>query len=183
MKKIYVLLIIFLALTGAACNLGVQASSAVPDEHSGVHQGKPGAQITLVNNQVYRLEIGVEQILVLKLMTPYSQGEMDIRVSSSEGLVVQEPTEKLSFTLEHAETYEIPVKTSAQIAGRHYVHLHIDVTVGDRKMFKSISAIVQTETASEEPRLLRGMQKAGSDENTSGDDVISLPAQEEILNR
>lgn len=181
MKRIYAWLIIFLALTGAAFNLGVQASPTGSVEVFDVHHGKPGAQVKLVNNQVYKLEADVEKTLVLKLITSYSHGEMHIRLSASEGLVLQEAAEKISFVLGQGEIYEIPLNISATIAGRHYVHLHIDVSAGNRKVFKSISAIIQAQTASEEPRLLRGAQKAGANGNNSGDEVISLPAQEEIL--
>lgn len=181
MKKIYSWLIVFLALTGVVFSFGVQVLSAVPVEVSDVHRGKPGAQVMLVDNQIYRLETGVEKTLNLNLITSYSQGEMHVRLSSSEGLELQQAAEKMSFMLEAGEVYEIPLQIFATITGRHYVHLHIDVTAGNRKMFKSISAIIQAQTASEEPRLLRGVQKAGANENNSGDEVISLPAQEEIL--
>jgi len=180
-KKIYRWLMVFLALTGTLASFGVQALSAVPIDVSAAHPGKPGAQVMLVDNQVYRLEIGVEKTLNLKLISAYSQGEMQVRISASEGLALQQAAEKISFMLEEGKVYEIPLQISAMIAGRHYVHLHIDVTVGNRKMFKSVSAIIQAQSAFEEPRLLRGAQKAGVNENNTGEEVISLPAQEKIL--
>lgn len=139
-----------------------------------VAHGKPGAQVSLLEDSLYRLEPGIDGEVVLQLAASYSDGEMSVTLNTSEGLLIVAGSPNYTFALAEGESYPIPLRLLAPNAGRYYVHLQINVNAGGRQTFKALSAIVQVgaETQRSTPQLQKRQDAR---------DVISLPAREEII--
>lgn len=138
--------------------------------------GKPGAQISLADNRVYQLEPGVETGIEITLRAPYPEGEMRVDVNASDGLAVVGDTSSYTFALGDGKTYTIPLKLLAADHGRYYVSMHIAVLQDGRETFKAISAIVQAGAEVD-----RVKASAPSGKATDSDGVVSLPAEEVII--
>lgn len=139
-------------------------------------RGKPGAQISLADNQVYHLDPGVEAGINIALIAPYSEGEMRVAVKTSDGLLILNGASNYLFTLRADKEYALPLQLFAPDAGRYYVNLHITVIQEGRETFKAISAIVQA--GSPNDRINPSVQ---SEKAAKSDGVISLPAKEVII--
>jgi hypothetical protein len=139
-------------------------------------KGKPGADVSLVDNSVRHLEPGVDAEVVLELAMPYTDGELSVTVTTSEGLLIVAGATNYTFNLGQHQTYSIPLRLIAPNPGRYYVNLQVQVYRDGRQTFRAVSAIVQVGEGTEPVRADAKQQKPGNP-----DDVIPLPAREEII--
>lgn len=135
--------------------------------------GKPGADVKLQENNVHRLEPGVDAEVTLKLVAAYDGGTMTVHLAGSEGLYILGGATSYTFPLSTMGGYNLPLRLLAAEPGRYYVHIHVMVDHHDRQLGRVLSAIVQVgeEDTSEGIR-----QKT-----TSPDGIVPLPARETII--
>lgn len=155
----------------------VEASSNKSVKSVEAPRGKPGAQISLATNEIYPLKAGVVGDMKLVLLTPYTEGQLSVTVSASEGLALVSDVTDFNFLLEADTDYVIPLKLLAQEDGRYYVHLQVNLESEGRRTFRALSAIVQVGQEDTVTKEKLKIHKAG--EATS---VILLPAEETIIN-
>lgn len=141
-------------------------------DHHKTHRGKPGAEVSLRENIVHRLEPGVDADVTLELSASYSEGDMTVTLAGSDGLHIVGGETHYTFSLSETGHYSMPLRLLATEAGRYYIHMQVAVNHQGRQTMRALSAIVQV--GSEAPSDSR--QKAGN-----ADDVIPLPAQETII--
>lgn len=141
-------------------------------DHHKTHRGKPGADVSLRENIVHRLEPGVDADVTLALAASYTEGEMTVTLIGSDGLHILDGETHYTFPLSETGHYSMPLRLLAAEAGRYYIHMQVAVNHQGRQTMRSLSAIVQV--GPEAPSDSR--QKAGN-----ADDVIPLPAQETII--
>lgn len=138
--------------------------------------GKPGAQVSFVNNEVYQLEPGVAGDLDLQLNAAYGEGEMTVSVTLDEGLALLAGATEHTFPLGQDQRYLIPMTVMGQEAGRFYVTLHISIAHAGHEAFKSIAAIVQVG-----PEAVKATERNLFEKSNHSDGVVVLPAEEEII--
>lgn len=139
-------------------------------DHPKTHRGKPGANVSLRENKVHRLEPGVAADIDLGFSASYNQGEMIVTLGTSEGLFILEGATHYVFPLSDDGDYSLPLRLMAAEPGRYYVRIQVVVDYQGRETARALSAIVQVGPDAE----LR--QKAGASE-----DVIPLSAEETII--
>lgn len=149
-----------------------QATLKHSTDHYKTHHGKPGAEVSLRENIVHRLEPGVDADVTLELVASYSEGDMTVTLAGSDGLHVVAGETHYTFSLGETGHYSMPLRLLAAEAGRYYIHMQVAVNHQGRQTMRALSAIVQV--GPEAPSDSR--QKAGS-----AGDVIPLPAQETII--
>ena len=140
------------------------------NDHHKTHRGKPGAEVSLRENPVHRLEPGVAADVDLGLSASYNLGEMTVTLNTSEGLFILEGATHYAFPLRDNGDYSLPLRLMAAEPGRYYVRIQVVVDYQGRQTTRALSAIVQVGPDTE-PR-----QKTGTSEG-----VIPLPAQETVI--
>lgn len=141
-------------------------------QHERAHR-KPGADVSLAENVVHRLEPGVAADVALALTASYKSGELVVTLNASEGLMILDGPMNHTFSMSDGETYSTPLRVMATNPGRYYIRLRATVNHEGRRTDRVLSAIVQVGPESTSDKQL---QKADS-----SDGVIPLPAEETII--
>jgi hypothetical protein len=157
---------------------------AAAKEHSASKpQPKPGAQISLVENQVYVIEPGEQANINIRLRSAQQQGQMRVTVSGSEGLNILAGATEQEFSLASDIIYELPLQLLATQPGRYYAHIKIVIDSDGRQLARVISAIVQAGKTPSTEELQKMDTRAGArtSKETGDEQLIIQPARETIL--
>jgi hypothetical protein len=158
------------AVDGGAPDTAMESKTSA---QSLMSRGKPGAPVELVEAGAFTLEPGVPSLMTLTLSAPQAEGEMQVEVSSSDGLTILSQRH-FDFSLATAD-YLIPLRVVAAAPGRYYVHLQVTIAQQGRESFRALAAIVQVGMSDLQTR---SVQKKSTSSSSSS--VILLPAQETI---
>jgi|SRR5690606_24721364 len=176
------LVLVLLFLIG--CHSGSDSPSGIsqPDiSQPGISQsipskfhitGKPGANVSIKNEQPIVLHSLGQQSIELLLHSADYPGVMSVSLSASSGVTLMDTTQPVVFSLEEKGEYRLPISLNIEQEGRHYVRLHIAVTTNGITEKRVIAAIIQV---GETHTKLQKVAPAAASE-----DVISLPAQERV---
>jgi hypothetical protein len=134
--------------------------------------GKPGANVSIKNEQPIVLNSLGQQSIELLLHSADYPGVMSVSLSASSGVTLMDTTKPVVFSLEEKGEYRLPISLNIEQKGRHYVRLHIAVTTNGITEKRVIAAIIQV---GETHTKLQKVAPAAASE-----DVISLPAQERV---
>lgn len=133
---------------------------------------KPGASVTILNEQPIILKsVGLYDLEIV-LHSPGSHGELSVNATSSKGMSITSMVDPMSFPMTDRGEYRLPISINVQHEGRHYIHLNVSVTVNEITQKRAISVILQTGTTQSK------LKKSSPPENS--DAVIELPAQESV---
>jgi len=139
-----------------------------------IKEAKPGAAIRLISNTIVSIKAKQTSQFELIFDVGDSEGLLNIKLSPTEGLDVVDTQMIQSIKLSSANTIKIPVTLHAAIDGRYYLNIQATVEKGDSLSSRNLALIVQVGAEKE---------KANVFKKASGENVISLPAQETISNK
>jgi hypothetical protein len=133
---------------------------------------KPGASVTILNQQPIILHsVGLHDLEIV-LHSPGSHGELSVAATSSKGIRITSMVNPMVFPMTEGGEYRLPISINIQHEGRHYIHLNVSVTVNNIIQKRAISVILQA------GKTQFTLQKAMPTDNS--DTVIELPAQEKV---
>lgn len=182
-KLMFFSLLLLTLLLG--CNRSAPESSAsisesgapIAKEKSTAAQfrGKPGAPVSLKNQQPIYIDTPGVIDLNLLLATAKQNGIMQVDIVAGEGIELHSTQLHFEFALVRDGIYELPLRVAIAAEGRYYINLQVRILNGDERENRAITAIVQVgvpAARSDKPRLAPAA--------TAGDEsgVIELPAQE-----
>lgn len=137
--------------------------------------GKPGAPVSLKNQQPIYIDTPGVIDLNLLLATAKQNGIMQVDIVAGEGIELHSTQLHFEFALVRDGIYELPLQVAIAAEGRYYINLQVSILNGDERENRAITAIVQVGVPAarlDKPRLAPAA--------TAGDEsgVIELPAQE-----
>lgn len=145
---------------------------------------KQGAAVSLVNSKVSLANAGVQYSIDLAINSKYNSGEMEVTVTSSEGLNIISGTTAIKETLIKGEM-TFPFEVTAEEDGRYYLYAAVKTQSNGKTSARALTLIVQVgeqeKTSKGTPaKTKKGKQVENADETTFGEPVLS-PASEEII--
>lgn len=143
-----------------------------------VKEVKPGAKVSLASENTVTLAAGNTATVDILLNAQLGDGNMHVELNPSEGLQLQGSSSSYDFTATADGQYKISTNLYTPVDGRYYLNINATITAGDVSSSRSLAVIVQVgaiPSTAESPA--RSLQKA------SGENVVSLPAQERIINQ
>lgn len=149
---------------------------AVSSQHA--KQAKPGAQVSLASANSVTLNAGSLASVDILLGAQVGDGTLHVELTPSEGLQLRGAKNSYEFTRSENGQYALKADLYAEANGRYYLNLNTTVRTGDASSFRSLALIVQVGSLPAIEDALPGLQKKAAGEN-----VISLPAQEQISNQ
>ena len=143
---------------------------AVSRKAAGTHQAKPGSLVTWVDASPIYLQPGEPSAQVLVLAVSQELGQMQVAIVDAAPLEISSQQHQWQFDLVPGGRYELPLQLSSAAPGRFYLRLKVQIRQGDQLQERQLLRVVQVGP------IQQRMQKPAA-----GDEVISLPAQETII--
>jgi hypothetical protein len=145
---------------------------------------KQGSAVSLLNSKVSLAEAGVPYLIDLAIDSKYGSGDMEIKVSASDGLSIVSGTTEINATLSKGNM-TFPFEVSATEVGRYYLYAVVKTQSNGMKSGRALTLIVQV---GEEEKSIKSTpvktKKKGANQTddapTFGAPVV-LPANEEII--
>ncbi|GGY70454.1 hypothetical protein GCM10011613_13650 [Cellvibrio zantedeschiae] len=169
-----IILLISLLLIGlSGCH--EQTSETTPGNAiNAVKKAKPGAAIKLASSPT--LFINANEIVKTELLFDVADtsGQLHLEFFPSNGLDILDTSTRASVDLQGTKPVKIPVALRALENGRYYLNIHASIDSGESVSSRSLAVILQVGPL---------LEKSTQFKKTSGEQVISLPAQETISNQ
>lgn len=149
--------------------------STVKEKRVVAYTGKPGAPVSLKNQQPYYVDAPGIIDLGLLLATAKQSGNMHVDIAAGEGVELRSSQLHYEFALTQDGTYELPLQVAIAAEGRYYINLQVSILNGDERENRAITVIVQVgvpAARSHKPKLAPATTPGGE----TG--IIELPAQE-----
>lgn len=151
--------------------------AAAASSLEGNRPAKPGAQVSLASDKLVILAADKATTIDILLSAQLEDGVMHLELNPGDGLQLRETKVSYDFVGTQAGLYPVKANLYAAAEGRYYLNLNTTISKGGESLSRSLAIIVQvgpfTAAAGE-----AAMQKMAAEE-----DVISLPAQEQIINQ
>jgi hypothetical protein len=166
-KMVLVLGFIVVALAGCQDKPMSSTAKAVAQ----VKQPKPGAAVKLISDAI--LFVNPNEILTTDIVLNIDEdvGELHLELSTSAGLALLDTPTNINLPLGQVQPVKIPVKLLATQAGRFYLNVQASITTANALSSRNLAVIVQVgETVEKSPQFKK----------PTGEQIISLPAQETI---
>jgi hypothetical protein len=201
MNNLRVKLVLGVRWLSVLCSLMVasceQSNNKITAPHSlaSVKTVKPGAAVTLGVDNLFVIGLNsVETINVVlnvgENIDAKNTAIMHVDLNPGEGLQITKGAEPRDFVLGTQTQYPITVDLKAASAGRYYLNLQVVIENGESKSMRNLAVIIQVGPSIEAKNtLLQKIDGASKEGVLSKEDVlakqkvISLPAQEEIINQ
>ena len=135
---------------------------------------KPGASISLSDQQVNLGVSGVQYAINIDLNSAYDSGQLTLSVAASDGLYIVGGDVAPVIAL-GSGIISLPYTVIAAEEGRYYIYLNVSVEKGGVVTGRALTFIVQV--GDESKSISAAAQKSSA--NTSG--VVSMPAKEVII--
>lgn len=170
--KIQVTLLIMACLFGCSGKAETEISQSIkPVVHSKAI--KPGAPIKLISAHLIAISSNEQTHIDIVFETKVSSGELMLELSPSNGLDLLDTPIRHTISLTSSTAIKIPVNLVAVAEGRYYLNIQASLNDGDSVSARNLALIVQVGPVAGKALQLK---------KTSGDSIISLPAQETISN-
>jgi hypothetical protein len=138
---------------------------------------KPGAPVILLSHDIKILNENSPSPVEIALKTEIKQGSMRVVLHPSAGLELKNENTTFYFELADKGIHTVTTNLLAATQGRYYVNLQIDIDDGEHLSSRVLAVIVQVGV------LQKVSEKFEQAVNSStADKIISLPAQEVIIN-
>lgn len=174
--KLFRLTIILFAGLISACLLACQEKSSALSQPGNavvrVKEAKPGAAIKLISSPIVFISANEPTQVDLLLNAKESTGALNLELSATDGLEVLDTQMHQKITLTPSITIKVPVKLRAITDGRYYLNIHTSIDNGSSPS-RTLALIVQVGAEGKAIQLKK----------PSGENVITLPAQETISNQ
>lgn len=163
----------------SACGSSVQGDvsaapqaqpSAVSHKASGAHQAKPGSLVAWVDASPIYIRPGEPSAQVLVLAVSQEVGQMQVAIVDTAPLEISSQQRQWQFSLTPGGRYELPLQLLSAAPGRFHLRVQVQITQGDRMQERQLLRVVQV-----------GPIQQRNQKPAAGDEVISLPAQETII--
>lgn len=132
---------------------------------------KPGASVKLISPSILTIDPNKQTSTEILFETTESSGEFIVELFAPTGLSLLNTPTQQTINLVSPGNIKIPISLLAVTNGRYYLKMHILMKKGDSIAVRNLAVIIQV---GPEP------EKAVQLKKTSGENVISLPAQETI---
>jgi hypothetical protein len=150
---------------------------------------KPGAAVTLGVDNIFVIALNSVETINIMLNVGESLDAKDatimhVDLNPSDGLQIIKGAEPRDFMLGTQAQYPITVDLKASSTGRYYLNLQVVIENGGNRSMRHLAVIIQAGPSVETKNtLLQKTDGASKEDLTSKEKVISLPAQEEIINQ
>lgn len=143
---------------------------------------KQGSAVSLVSSQVNIAASGVQYAIDLTIDSQYSSGDMQVNITTSEGLYIINGSTDVAQSLIKGNI-TLPFVVTASEEGRYYIYANVQTESNGVKSFRALTLIVQVgETKAETKVLLKQNPKQVNDESEKiFGDVVPMKADEEII--
>lgn len=153
--------------------------AAGPDTYSQpAKQAKPGAQVSLVSGNSVALAADKVASVDILLSAQVGNGTLHVKLTPGEGLQLRSAKDSYDFTPSENGQYALNTDLYAATNGRYYLNVNATIKTGEVSSFRSLALIVQVGALPAVEESSTAMQKRAMGEN-----VISLPAQEQIISQ
>lgn len=132
---------------------------------------KPGAPIRLVSDKLLRINPAEKSTLNIALSANDGAEFLWVEFLPSPGLQLLAPLHPQKVSVGANKLVSLPVVLLVDVSGRYYLNLHIRSDAEGLSNVRNLAVIIQ---AGDEPAAAMERQK------TTGDNVITMPAQETI---
>jgi len=176
-SRVNQLLLAFLvALSLFACS-GKTETIVDQTKKSFIHEkiGKPGAAIKLISPSSISAEPNQTTNIDILLEATESTGVLTIEFNQTQGLELVSSPNRQTINLPSSSPIKIPVSFVSSANGRYYLNIHATINNNDLVAVRNFAVIVEVGPQSN-PSASTSLQLKKS----SGENVISLPAQESI---
>lgn len=136
---------------------------------------KPGAAIKLISPLSISAEPNQTTNIDILLETIEATGELTIEFNLTQGLELVSSPNRQTTNLPSSSPIKIPVSFVSSANGRYYLNIHATINNNDSVAVRNFAVIVEVGPQSN-PSASMSLQLKKS----SGENVISLPAQESI---
>lgn len=96
---------------------------------------KPGASVSYMHNLKSSLEIGESVTFQLILDEAYSQGWLNVGISTKGAISLFAPDDQLRIDMSDGNSHTIDMTVSANANGRHYINVHAVTDKGEPRIF------------------------------------------------
>ena len=174
-----------LAACSASTDKVAQQESAQSHAHAehaskeGVRTVKSGADVQVRTELRETLSPGDAGAMTVTFTEGYTNGDMRITATTSEGLELLTTADATSFNMAAGDTHEWTVYFDAPVAGKHYVNFHVSVDTPIGPLSRSSAAIVQVGKASDTSAASKSAAPVETD--AGGKPIIMMQAEETIV--
>ncbi len=180
MKNVPLIVLIFCLLPTTGCQQKSKheiVSSSVNESQllTRTKTTKPGASVSLASANMITIDENKESTVVVLLKAQSTSGVIQIKLNSSEGLQVLSGNEIQDVRLNADGYYQLPVSLLAPNSGRYYLNLHVVIGNAENFTSRALAVIVKVGPFTGADQLPLQMKKS-----VTGENIISLPAQETI---
>lgn len=139
---------------------------------------KPGAPVNLDYPTLISINPNQATNINLALKTPAILGKMHVDIIPGDGLQLLNTRAAYDLTLDGSTSYPLTAELLAPSDGRFYLNLHVTLDDGETVSSRALAVIVQVGPSAAESEQPSKLLKTSSGEN-----VISLPAEETVTNK
>jgi len=140
---------------------------------------KPGAAVDFQHNFKGPLDVGEKQTVDLSFRLPHIAGQLAIKLRADSGLITEPATTDYVFTLGDNQVYSIQQTVSAEVMGKYYLKIFAEVMDPQGQIKTRVFAIaVQVGEPTSKPD-----SSGPVIENSSGERLILMPAQETTISK
>jgi len=147
------------------------ATTRSPESKNYTKAAKPGAPVKLVSDANVFINPNQPTQIIIELETSELGGYLGIDFIPGSGLEILNTETHQTVNLSDTPSIKFPVTLIAHSDGRYYLNMQIRVENSELSSNRTLALIVQAGSESDEKIKLK---------KTSGENVISLPAQEKI---
>ena len=156
-----------------------EAAKLDPPSEESTRTVKPGADVQIRSELRETLSPGDAGALNVTFTEGYTNGDMQITATTSNGLELLTTADATSFNMATGDTHEWTVYFDAPVAGKHYVNFHVRVDTAIGPLTRSSAAIVQVGKASDTSTASKSAAPVETD--AGGKPVIVMQAEETIV--
>ena len=137
---------------------------------------KPGAAVSLASVNLVTIDANQTSEIIVLLKAQSAIGTIHVETNTSEGLELISSAVAQDLSLNQDGYYQLPVSILAPRNGRYYLNLQVTINNDEYISSRVLAVIIQvgplTDAINLPPRMLK---------STTNENVISLPAQEKII--
>jgi len=158
----------------------LQNRESKQDTHSGetIRTVKPGADVRITSELREAVSPGGSGALNVSFSETYQRGDMQVTVTTSEGLELVTTIDATSFDMASGDKHDWTVYFSAPEAGKHYINFHVKVDTALGPMTRTSAAIIEVGKPDEAATSSKTTRSIETDANDKP--VIIMQAEETV---
>lgn len=153
-----------------------QSTEALSKNSTSTYQ-KPGAAVRLTHNYDGHSQVGEAELIQLSFAEIYSAGELNIVLKADPGLTLSPAESNFSFAMDAGTVHRLEVSVSAEVAGKHYLHMFVSTSDSSSSIKNRVFAIAFYAG----DIFLQGKSQPSEHNKASADKMIYLPSEETVV--